>query len=174
LKKILPILVLVSCLAPAMVIAQKKPAPKTRKATPAPTPAPTPAGISNLDAANKVADQLKLVSRFIFVYGKIANGLELAADQAKRGESSPTITARNEQVKLSTVNNIAALKEGIDKVGTELKANDRLQVQYLKLTSASDAVANAQQLAGAGNFDEAGKALVVAVEKLTETIISLR
>lgn len=171
-KKFLPILVLVSCLAPALVIAQKKPAPKTRKT--APTPTPTPAGISNLDAANKVADQLKLVSKFIFVYGKIANGLELAADQAKRGETSPAITERNQKVKDSTVANIAALKEGIDKVGLELKANDRLQVQYLKLTSASDAVANAQQLAVAGNFDEAGRALVVAIEKLTDTIISLR
>jgi hypothetical protein len=121
-----------------------------------------------------VADQLKLVSRFIFVYGKIANGLELAADQAKRGEVSPAITERNQKVKDSTVANIAALKEGIDKVGLELKANDRLQVQYLKLTSASDAVASAQQLASNGSFDEAGKALVLAVEKLTETIISLR
>lgn len=171
-KKFLPILVLASCLAPAFVIAQKKPAPKPRKA--APTPTPTPAGISNLDASNKVADQLKLVSRFIFVYGKIANGLELAADQAKRGETSPAIAERNQKVKDSTVANIAALKEGIDKVGLELKASDRLQVQYLKLTSASDAIANAQQLATAGNFDEAGKALVLSIEKLTETIISLR
>ena len=171
-KKTLPILAMVACLVPAIVIAQKKPAPRTRK--PAPTATPVPAGLSNLDAANKVAEQLKLVSKYIFVYGKVANGLELAADQAKRGEVSPTITARNQQVKDSTAANIAALKEGIDKVGAELKANDRLQVQYLKLTGASDAVANAHQLATAGSFDEAGKALVLAVEKLTETIISLR
>ena len=130
--------------------------------------------MSLLDAATKVGEQLKLVSRFIFVYGKISNGLELAADQAKRGETSPQITARTQQAKDSTVNNIAALKEGIDKLGLEMKTNDRLQVQYLKLTSASDAIANARQLASAGNFEEAGKALVASVEKLTETLIALR
>ena len=171
LKKILPFVMFLACLVPAMTTAQKKPVARKK---PAPTPAPTPAGMSLTDAATKVADQLKLVSRFIYVYGKITNGLEFAEAKTKSGESSPEITAKNQQMKQSVVSNIAALKEGIDKVGLELKSNDRLQVQYLKLTGASDAVARAQQLALAGSFDEAGKSLVIAVEKMAETLIALR
>lgn len=171
-KKSIVLTLLVIFLVPTTLFAQKKPAPRTRR-TPA-APAPAPEAVNFTEAANKVAEQLKLVSRFIYVYGKVANGLELAEEQAKRGETSPAITARNQQAKQSTVANIAALKAGIDKVALELKSNERLQVQYLKLTGASDAVSNAEQLATAGRFDDAGKSLVLAVERLAETIIALR
>ncbi len=172
-KKTLALVLLIICVAPAMMIAQKKPAAKPKRRTTAP-PVPTPTPTNLTEAATHVADQLKLVTRFIYVYGKIANGLELAEDQAKRGQTSPTISSRNQQIKESTVANISALKAGIDKVAMELKSDDRLQVQYLKLTGASDAIASAEQFASAGRFDEAGKSLVTAVERLAETIIALR
>jgi hypothetical protein len=173
-KTFATVLVLLSiCLAPAMMLGQKKPGSKARRRT-STAPAPTPTPTNFVEAATHVADQLKIVSRFIYVYGKIANGLELAEEQAKRGETSPAISARNQQAKQSTVANIGALRAGIDKVALELKSNDRLQVQYLKLTGASDAIADAEQLASAGRFDEAGKSLVTAVERLAETMIALR
>ena len=171
-KKILALALLVLFSTPAMIIAQKKPPAKPRRRTAAPAPTPTPTNM--VEAANKVAEQLKLVSRFIYVYGKVANGLEIAEDQAKRGETSPALVAGNQQVKQNIVANLNGLKTGIDKIALEFKSNDRLQVQYLKLTGASDAVSGAEQLAVAGRYDDAGKSLVTAVERLAETIISLR
>lgn len=158
-KKTLAVLVLVICAMPAVLIAQKKPATQPRRRTTAPAPTPTP----NLKAAaTQVADQLKIVTRFVYLYGKIANGLEIAEEKTKR-EAAGAIVA-----------NIAGLKTGINKVAMELKADDRLQVHYLKLTTATDAISNAEQLAAAGRFDEAGKALVVAVEKLADWLNEAR
>ncbi|MEP7271591.1 MAG: hypothetical protein ABI882_08795, partial [Acidobacteriota bacterium] len=151
-KKTLALALIVLCVAPIVLIAQKKPAAKPRRSAPA-TAAPTPIPTNMVEAATKVADQLKLVSRFLFVYGKVANGLEIAEDQVKRGDTTPALAARNQQIKQSLVSNINGLKAGIDKVALEFKNNDRLQVQYLKLTGGSDAVADAEQFALAGKYD---------------------
>lgn len=168
-KKTLAVLLLIICATPAALVAQKKPAP--RRKTTAPTPTPTPILKT---AATQVAEQLKLVTRFVYLYGKIANGLEFADEKTKTGETKPEVTAKNQQAARAVVASISGLKAGIDKVALTLKADDRLQVHYLKLTSATDAISNAEQLAAAGRFDEAGKALVVAVEKLADWLNEAR
>ena len=170
-KKTLAVLLLIMCTMPVVLVAQKKPAPQPRRRTTAPTPTPTPILRA---AATKVADQLKIVTRFVYLYGKITNGLEFADEKTKAGEAKPDVTAKIQQGAKAVVASIAGLKEGINKVAMELKTDDRLQVHYLKLTSATDAISNAEQLAAAGRFDEAGKALVLAVEKLADWLNEAR
>jgi hypothetical protein len=124
--------------------------------------------------ANKVADQLKNVTKFIYIYGKIANGLEIADEQAKRNETSPTIAAKNKQTKESLVANINGLRAGVDTVTKSFQGNPRMQVQSLKISYAAESLATAEQLASAGRFDEAGKSLIIAAERLTDTLTSMR
>jgi hypothetical protein len=66
------------------------------------------------------------------------------------------------------------LRGGLENLSNNFKANPRLQVQYLKLNFAADAVLNAERLAAAGQYEAAGKMLVTAIERLTDTIISMR
>ncbi len=156
------------------VVAQKKSTRTQRKpgAKPTPTPSPTP---NNLSAeAAQVAEQIRLVTRFIYIYGKVANGLELAEEQAKQGEISPAAAAKNQQSKDAVVNNIRGLRTGLGNVVARLQANSQLQVQYLKASYAAEAVTNAERLAASSKFDEAGKSLVAAVERLTEVLQALR
>jgi hypothetical protein len=54
------------------------------------------------------------------------------------------------------------------------QANPRLQVQYLKLAYATEAALNAERLAATGRYNDAGKFLITVVERLTDTIISMR
>src|SRR5262245_46257972 len=69
------------------VVAQKKSTRAQRKPSVKPTPTPTP---NNLGAeAAQVAEQIRLITRFIYIYGKVTNGLELAEEQARQGEVSP-------------------------------------------------------------------------------------
>lgn len=145
---------------------KKKPA---RRATPAPTPVP-----DMRSDALKVAEQIKHVSNFIYVFGKIVNGLEVAEDQAKRNQTSPAIQAKNKQSKDALVASINSLRAGLENLARGFQANPRLQIQYLKLTNATAVAANAERLAAVGQYDEAGKTLVTVVERLTETIISMR
>jgi hypothetical protein len=176
LKKILSIVLLLLLVnafpAVANPTTQKR---STRSRRPAPTPTPAPAPTVNFVAeANLVSEQLRSVSQFIYIYGKIVNGLELADGQAKEGAASPTAAAKNKEIKDKLGANINTLRAGIDAIATRFRSESRLQVQYLKLTGASDSIATAAQLATAGRYDDAGKSLVTAVQRLSETIIALR
>ncbi|MGH9843827.1 MAG: hypothetical protein ACREEM_34255 [Blastocatellia bacterium] len=160
-------------LFPSITPAQKKrPAPRRR---PAGEPAQKSASAMDMrPEALAVAEQIKNVSKFIFIYGKIVNGLEVAEDQAKRGEVTPAVAAKTQQSKDALINSIRGLRAGIENVSKNMQANPRMQVQYLKLSYAAEAVSSAEKLATAGRFDDAGKALTLVVERLTETLLAMR
>jgi hypothetical protein len=156
---------------PAATLSQKRKPTKSSKSRSA-APAPTP---SDLRAeAAQAAEQLKLLTKFIYHYGKITYGLELADEQAKRGELSPAVQEKNQQIKQSLVTSISGLRVGLDKLGQSYQANPRLQVQYLKLLSASEAITAAEQIAAAGRYDEAGKVLIAAAERLADAVVAVR
>ena len=164
-------LLVIACLSSAVVFAQTKSKSKTTKKPP-PAAKPAPADFSAERA--KVGVQIGNVTQFIYVYGKIVNGLELAAQQAKATTVSDGVAAKNQQAKDGVVANIGNLKTGIDNLAGSFRSDTRLQVQYLKLTGASDAIGSAQQAASGARYDEAGKLLVTAVEKLTEALLSVK
>lgn len=124
--------------------------------------------------ASQVATQIKNVTNFIYVYGKIVNSLEVADEQVKNKQTSPEIQALNQKSKDALILRIRDLRAGLDNLAKSFKANQRLQVQYLKLNYATDAALNAERLATAGRYEEAGKTLVQVIERLTDTVISMR
>ncbi|NOT60913.1 MAG: hypothetical protein HOP19_11905 [Acidobacteria bacterium] len=121
-----------------------------------------------------VAEQIKLITRFTFVYGKVMNSLEMAAEEEKKGRASAAVIEQTRKGREAIVANIADLAAGLDKVTARMQANPRLQVQYLKVSYAAEPLANARQLAAAGQLNEAGKALVLAVERLADAMLALR
>jgi hypothetical protein len=149
--------------------AQQRKKPVARGAKPTPTPTPDMRA-----EASQVAAQIKMVSNFIYIYGKVVNTLEVGEEQAKENKTSPEIQAKNKKSKETLVASINGLRAGLEKLSKSFQANPRLQVQYLKLTYAAEAVLSAEKLAAAGQYDAAGKTLVTAVERLTDTMISMR
>jgi hypothetical protein len=145
---------------------QKRP---TRGAKPTPTPTPD----MRAEAA-QVATQIKNVSNFIYIYGKVVNGLEVADEQAKTNLTSPEIQTKNKASRDALIDSINKLRAGLENLANNFQANPRLQVQYLKLSYATEAALNAERLAAAGRYNDAGKFLVTVVERLTDTIMSMR
>lgn len=157
-------------LASGATNAQKK-RPATTKKRPAAT---APAVVDMRPEASQVSEQITVFTKFLYVYGKIVNGLEFAEDQAKRGQVTPEIAAQNKKSKEALIANINGLQVGIEKIVQEFKSNPRMQVQYLKLSYASEAAANAERLASASRYDEAGQAMVTAIQRMSETMLSMR
>lgn len=150
---------------------------RRQRTKPKPTPTPTPV-VDMRAEATMVADQLKNTARFLYIYGKIADGLEITEKDINNPKTNAAVkaklTAKNTDIKNSLVSNINDLKIGLDAIARKFQANPKLTVQYLKLSIAIEAVTNAQQYASAGRFDDSGKALIAVVEKLTDTIMSMR
>ncbi len=174
LKPIITLLLSLSLLMllPSVSLAQKrKTTTRRRAAAEEPTPKPI---VDMRPEAQAVAEQIKNISKFLFIYGKIVNGLEVADEQARREPVKPAVAAKTRQAREALVANINSLRVGIEGVAKRLQANPRMQVQYLKMSYASEAIASAEQLAAAGRFDEAGKALTTAIERLADTILAMR
>lgn len=160
---------------PSTIAQTKRKSTRTKPrttSTPVPEPAPPPVNLSA--EAAYVAEQVKIVTRFVYVYGKIANGLELAEEQIRRGELSATAVANNRKTKEAVIGNITGVRTGLETLAGRFQANTRLQVQYLKLSYAAESAANAERLVANGRFDEAGKSLVQAVERLADVMLALR
>jgi len=160
------------CAFPLASIAQKK-STGARGRRPAAKPTPTPTPDLKVEAG-QVAEQIKNFSNFIYVYGKVVNGLEIAEEQAKENKVSSAAAAQNQKSRDALVQNIRNMKVGVDNLARSFQNNPRLQVLSLKVAFAVDAANNAEKLAAAGRYDEAGKALVTVIERLTDTVMAMR
>jgi hypothetical protein len=124
--------------------------------------------------AVEVAEQIALLSRFVYLYGKIVNGLEVAEEQAREEKPSPEVVASTRRTREALVQKIVDLDEGVSALMGRFQADLQLQVQYLRLAKAGDALKEASQLASTGQFHEAGMSLTVAIERLTDTIMTMK
>ncbi|MBS1787938.1 MAG: hypothetical protein JST85_09465 [Acidobacteria bacterium] len=164
---LLILLFVVTCAFPLVSLAQRK----GRKPAPVVKPTPTP---DLRVEAGQVADQIKNFSKFIYIYGKVVNGFELADDQARSGSMTPAAAAKNRESKEALLANVRNLKVGVENLTQSFRNNPRLQVYALKLSFAVDAARDAERLATGGRYDDAGKSLVTVIERLTDTVLSMR
>jgi hypothetical protein len=163
--------------SPAFAQTAKRVKPKTTvksKARPPVSEEPAPPAVNLAAEAPFVAEQIKLITRFTFVFGKVSNSLEVAAEEEKKGQASAAVIEQTRKGREAIVANIANLSAGLEKVVARFQTNPRLQVQYLKVSYAAESLSNAQRLAAAGQLNEAGKALVLTVERLTDSMLALR
>ena len=72
----------------------------TRRGTPPPKPsAPQASTEAKTTGATKVADQIKTLTKFVYLLGGVAKGIEQVDEAGKKNEASPTALQQNEQNK---------------------------------------------------------------------------
>ncbi|MFN0124770.1 MAG: hypothetical protein ACKV2V_30065 [Blastocatellia bacterium] len=152
----------------------KRPGTETPSATRPRTATGTAAATPETRAEiNALSQQIVIFSRFLYLYGKIANGLELAEAQVKRGELAGALLEQNKQDKARVVASISSLKAGLNQTLTTFQGSSRWQSQAIMISSAVDYIGTAEQLAAQGQFDEAGKTLAQVPEKLAEVLAEI-
>lgn len=154
---------------PATTFAQKKKRPTTKPPVTAPAAVP-----DTKMEATQVSDTLKALVKFIFLYGKIVNGLEVADEQAKNGRLAPRVIEQNVENKNGVINGIGGLKDKVDKLGQVLQANPRLQVPYINLAGVTQKITEAQELVRSNQYNDAGRSLVTAIERLTDILLQVK
>ena len=169
-KRIAITLLTALLLAPSTTLGQTR-----RRSTPAQrtTPAQTQARVAQVRTAGatKVADQIKLLTRFIYLLGSITSGIAAADEAARRNEGNPAVVqASRAQVKSS----IAGFREGLDKLEIEFRTMPELQPYYIKLAGVAAGAANAEQEAAANRFDASGRSLLNVVGRLADVLVVMR
>jgi hypothetical protein len=124
--------------------------------------------------AQHVADQIKTLTKFIYLLGGVAKGLEGVDDAARRNEASAAIVDQAAKNKATVRNSIQSVREGLDKLEIDFRTTPELQRYYIKLAGVASGAANAEDQAAANQFDKAGRTLLDVVNRLTDVLLEMR
>ncbi len=174
-KKLIKFAAILACLLSLTfsVNAQKRKTPSKRtKAVPA---APTmPLINSEIKAgAEKVSIQIKNVSKFIYILGGVAQGIEDIDKDIKAGKVSRTATDQNTKNKQAVISTIANLRAGLIALEVEFRTKPALRNYNFQIQGISDITGTAEDQATAGQLRESGKTLLLVIEKLADTLAAL-
>ena len=138
--------------------------PPKRRSTAAPKPA---ADQTQVNAARiKLADQIKNLTRFVYLYGRFSKDLENVSAQAESAD-----VARRTKAALLT--NFANFREGLDLLERDFRFTPGLSRHYGILQGAAQKVSDAEAQANANQYDRAGRLLLDVVNQLTDVLLEM-
>ena len=172
-QRIIAVLMLTIILFPVSGFSQ------TRKRTTKPTTkssrtSPVKTSEVQRQGAERVADQIKTLTRFIYLLGGVAKGLEVIDDAARRNEAPTAVLDQARRNKATVRTNIQSVREGLDKLEIEFRTTPELQRYYIKLAGVALDASNAEDQAAANQFDKAGRTLLEVVNHLTDVLLEMR
>jgi hypothetical protein len=170
-QRILVVLIMTIILCPLAGFSQTR-----KRTTTAKSGRTSPVRVAEIQrqGAARVADQIKLLTRFIYLLGGVAKGLEGVDDAARRNEASQAILDQATRNKATVRASIQSVREGLDKLEIDFRSTPELQRYYLKLSGVALEAANAEDQASADQFDKAGRTLLDVVNHLTDALLEMR
>ena len=124
--------------------------------------------------ATKVADQVKTLTRFLYLLGGVAKGIEQIDEAAKKNEASPAALQQNETNKTTVKTSLRNVREGLDALEIYFRSTPGLQSYYLRLAGSASGAADAEAQAAMGQFDQSGRTLLGVVNRLTDVLLIMR
>jgi len=124
--------------------------------------------------ATKVADQIKFLSRFMYLLGGVTSGIAQVDEAVRRNEASPAVVQQNQQSKATLKSSIAGFRETLDKLEIEFRTTPELQPYYIKLAGVAAGAATAEQQAATNQFDASGRTLLNVINRLTDVLVVMR
>jgi hypothetical protein len=124
--------------------------------------------------ATRVAEQMKLLTKFIYLLGGVTSGIAAVDEAERRKEASPTIVQQNQQSKAQVKASIQNFRESLDKLEIDFRATPELQPYYIKLAGVASGAATAEDLAAKNQFDAAGRQLLNVINRLTDVLLLMR
>jgi hypothetical protein len=144
----------------------KKPA-TTSKTT---TPTADAVAAVRTDGAVRIANQIKNLSRFLYLVGGVVKGIEAIDAASKDGQTSPTNEKNKDQLRSSFTD----FRVGLDALEVHFRNTPELQPYYTKLVGSASGAATAEQQAAAGQFNQACNTLLGVLGRLTDVLVAMR
>lgn len=171
-RKSLIIVVLCVAMLPANAISQTKKRGSTKRPRTVTSAAQKTTDVER-EGATQIANQIKNLTKFIYLLGGIAKGLEQSDGVIRRKEASPALIESTEVSKAKVRATLQDVRAGLDKLEIDFRANPVLQPYYYKLAGVADGAAKAEQMAAAGQFDQAGRTLLGVINRLTDVLLDI-
>ena len=143
-----------------------------RKARPAATSNQSTTGAAARTAATRIADQIKSLGKFLYLYGPISK--ELASGESGANPSSPTATEAMQRNRAKLREVFQSYRAQMDELETLFSGSSELRLYYTRLLGVASSAASAEDSVASGRFDEAGKALLDVMSRLTDVLLLMR
>jgi hypothetical protein len=124
--------------------------------------------------AERVAEQIKVLSKFLYLLGGVAKGIEAADAAAHRGEASQAVLDQTQRNKATVRSSIQNLREVLDQLEIDFRLKPELQPYYTKLAGVAQGAATAEDEAAANQFDRAGRTLLTVINRLADVVVEMR
>jgi hypothetical protein len=176
LKRALFLTIICLLLSPVQLLAQGRQRTTSRRSTQRSSRPDTSQRMvdARTDGASRVADQIKTLTRFLYLLGGVSRGIEAADAAARRNEASPAVMEQTEKSKATVKTSLENVRAGLDKLEIDFRTTPELQRYYIKLAGVAAGAASAEDQAGAGHYDQAGRALLDVVNRLTDVLLEMR
>ena len=114
----------------------------------------------------RLADQIKNLTRFLYLYGRFSKDLELTGAQAQTSD----VTNRT---RAALIDNLRNIRAGLDQLETQFRMTPGLDRHYRRLAGVAQRAADAESKASANQLDQAGRTLVEVVNQLTDVLVEM-
>jgi hypothetical protein len=173
--KLIAIAVLTAILViPSSALGQTRKRSTSRSKTSSATAAAQRTAQVRTDGAARVAEQIKLLTKFTYLLGGINSGFAQADEDIRRNQATPAMVQKNQENKASVKMSIQRFREGLDKLEIDFRATPDLQPYYIKLAGVAAGAATAEEQAAANQFDAAGRSLLNVINRLTDVLLVMR
>jgi hypothetical protein len=127
------------------------------------------------EAAGKVAIQVNNVSKFLYLLGGIARGIEDIDRDVKSGKiaAKSKVANDNETFKQNVLVGIRNLRTGLIQLESDFRAKPKLQPYLASIQGITELSGTAEDQAISGNLTASGKTLLLVIEKLAASLVAL-
>lgn len=135
----------------------------------------TAAAASTQAAAARLAEQIKSLGKFLYLYGPISKELS-NSDAAGSGQdnqaSSVAETMRQNRAKLRDV--FRNYRVQMDELEATFSGSTQLRLYYPRLLGVAASASRGEEFVAAGRYDEAGRSLLDVMNRLTDVLLAMR
>ena len=117
------------------------------------------------DGRTRVAEKIKTISNFVYLYGRFSKDFENAVGASGAQPDATATTLKNR-----LVGSLADIREGLDELELHFRTTPELERFYPRLQGVAAGAANAEQQANANRLDAAGRSLLEVINRLTDLL----
>lgn len=157
------ITILTVCFVLFAATAMDAPAQRRTRRTPR-APATPRVDQAKVNAARlQLAEQVKDMTRFLYVYGRLSKDLELTAAQARSADVAS-------QAKAGLLDSVRVMRDRLDKLEVQFRFTPGLEREYKMIEGVSIRADDAARMAAANRYDQAGRTLLEISTILTDAL----
>lgn len=124
--------------------------------------------------ATRVAEQIKSIGRFLYLYGPISKDLAAAEATAQGSEQSTAASDTLQRNKAKLREAFHNYRVQMDELETTFSGSSELRPYYTKLLGVAASAAQAEESVAASRYDQAGRSLLDIMNRLTDVLVDMQ